>query len=66
MVYFWSTCTRSVALHRLPLVAVSGGHSLVAVRGLLIAGASLEAEHRLQAHRLGSCGLVVLTRAEPS
>ena len=36
----------------LSLVADSGGHSLVAGQGLLIAVASLVAEHRLLAHGL--------------
>ena len=37
-----------VALRRLSLIAASGGYSLVVVCGLLIAVASLGAEHRLQ------------------
>ena len=44
------------------LVAASGGYSLVAARGLFIAGASLVAEHRLQstgsvvvAHEFSCC-----------
>ena len=37
-----------VAIHRLSLVAASGGYSLVAVCSVLIAVASLVAEHRLQ------------------
>ena len=37
-----------VAVHRFPLSAASGVRSLVAERGLLIAAASLVAEHRVQ------------------
>ena len=37
-----------ISQHSLPLVAVSPGHSLVLVFGLLITVASLVAEHRLQ------------------
>ena len=36
-----------VAVHRFSLVAASGGYSLVAVHDLLIAVASLVADHRL-------------------
>jgi hypothetical protein len=36
-----------VAAHRLSLVVVSGGYSLVVVHRLLIAAASLVAEYRL-------------------
>ena len=43
IIYFW-LCWVFIAV-RLPLVAVSGGSSLVAVRGFLIAVASLVAEH---------------------
>ena len=46
-VYFWLCCV-FIAVHSLPLVAVSPGHSLVLVFGLLITVASLVAEHRLQ------------------
>ena len=42
--YFWLLWV-FVAVHRLSLVAVSGGHSSLC--GLLIAVASLLAEHRL-------------------
>ena len=42
------------ALRELSLVAATGDHSLVAVRGLLIAGASLVAEHRLYLGWAGS------------
>lgn len=37
----------SVALRRLSLVLASRGHSLLTVRGLLIAVGSLVAEHQL-------------------
>ena len=40
------------AARSLSLVAVSGGYCLVAVHWLLIAAASLVAEHRLQARGL--------------
>ena len=43
--FFW-LCWVFVAVHGLSLVAARGGYS-VAVRGLLIAVASLVAEHRL-------------------
>ena len=45
-VYFW-LCWVLVAVRELYLVAVSGGCSLVAVCSLLVAVASLVAEHRL-------------------
>ena len=45
-----------VAVHGLSLVAGSGRLLFVVVRGLLIAVASLVAEHRLHAHGLSSCG----------
>ena len=44
-IYFW-LCWVFVAAHGLSLLAESGGYSLV-LRGLLIAVASLVAEHRL-------------------
>ena len=44
--YFWLRWVL-VAAHRLPLVVVNRGYSLVAVSGLLIAVASLAMEHRL-------------------
>ena len=44
--YFWLHWV-FVAAQELSLVAVNGGYSLVAVRGLLIAVASLVAEHGL-------------------
>ena len=44
--YFW-LCWVFVAAHRFSLVAVSKGSSLVAVRKLLTAVASLEEEHGL-------------------
>ena len=45
IVYFWLHWLVTGA-HRLSLVAVSGDHCLVVVQGLLIAVASLVAEHR--------------------
>ena len=45
LIYFW-LCWVFVAALRLSLTAVSGGYSLV-MHGLLIAVASLFAEHRL-------------------
>ena len=60
---FWLHWVFIVA-HRLSLVAASGGYSLVVVHGLLIALASLVAEHGLWgtwasvavSYRLSSCG----------
>ena len=46
-IYQW-LCSVFAATHRLSLVAVPGGSSLVMVCGLLIAVASLVMEHRLQ------------------
>ena len=46
-IYFW-LCWVFIAVHRLSLAAVNAGYSLVVVFGLLIAVASLVAEHRLQ------------------
>ena len=52
--FFFKTIYLFISLHwvfvaacRLSLVVVSGGYFLVAVRGLLIAVASLSVEHRL-------------------
>ena len=46
--YFWGCgCAGSLLLCRLYLVSRSKGYSLAVVRGLLIAVASLVAEHRL-------------------
>ena len=45
-IYLW-LCWIFVAVRRLSLVAVSGGYSFIAVRGLLIAVASLVVEHGL-------------------
>ena len=45
LIYFW-LCWVFIAVHRLSLVAASGGYSLVA-HGILIAMASLAAEHRV-------------------
>ena len=59
--YFW-LCWVFVATHGLSLVMESRGSSLVLVRGLLIAEASLVTEHRLSScgswaleNRLSSC-----------
>ena len=62
-IYFWLHWV-FVAVHRLSLVAASGGYFLVAVLGLLIAVAFLVAEHGLwdsqasaaAAHELSGCG----------
>ena len=53
--YFW-LCWVFITACRLSLAAANRGCSLVAVYGLLIAGASLVVEHRLSACRLSSCG----------
>ena len=45
-------CAGSLLVRGLSLVAASGGYSLTVVRGLLIAVASLVAEHGLQEHWL--------------
>ena len=50
-IYFW-LCWVFIAAHRLSLVVVSGGYSLVAMHGRLIVAASLFGEHGLSA-----CGL---------
>ena len=47
IILFIFACTGSLLLYRLSLVAVHWGYSLVEVLGLLIAVASLVAEHRL-------------------
>ena len=44
-IYLWM-CWVFIAAHRLSLVAASRSYSLVSVRGLLIAAASLVAEHK--------------------
>ena len=49
---FFFCCAGSSSLHRLSLVVVSRGSSLVAMLGLLIAVASLDTEHRLLEHGL--------------
>ena len=49
-------------MRQLSLVAVSGGHFLGAVGGLLVAVASLVAERRLRVHGLSSCGSRVLAQ----
>ena len=64
MYLFIFGCAGSLLLHRLPLVAVSTGYSLVTVCGLLIAVASPVAEHEssgpwasvIAARGLSSCG----------
>ena len=45
--FFFLLCWVFVSMHRLSLVAVSSGYSSVAVRSLLIAGASPVAAHGL-------------------
>ena len=45
-IYFWLRWV-FIGVHGLSLVAVSGGYSFVVVRRLLVAVASLVAEHRL-------------------
>ena len=54
-IYFW-LCWVLVSVRGLPLVAASGGHSSSRCAGLFTIAASLVAEHRLQTHRLSSCG----------
>ena len=53
-IYFWP-CWVLVSVRGLSLLAASGG-LLIAVHGPLTIAASLVAEHRLQKHRLSSCG----------
>ena len=48
VLYFFGLPWVFVVAHGLSLAAASGGYSLVAVHGLLIAVASLVAEHELQ------------------
>ena len=55
-IYLW-LCWVFVSVHGLSLVAASGGHSSSRCAGLFTIVASLVAEHRLQTHRLSSCGL---------
>ena len=50
-IYFWLCCV-FIAAHRLSLVVVSGGYSLVVVHGHLIVVASPFGEHGLSAHGL--------------
>ena len=50
-------CWVFIAAHGLSPVAASRAYSLVEMCGLLIAVASLVAEHSLQAHRRSSCGM---------
>ena len=57
-IYFIFGCAWSSLLHRLSLVAMKEGYSLVAVHGLLTAGASLVGEHGL-----GSFGMWDLPRS---
>ena len=54
-IYFW-LCWVFLSVRGLSLVAVSGGHSSSRCTGLSPIAASLVAEHRLQTHRLSSCG----------
>ena len=53
--YFW-LCWVFVSVRGLPPVAASGGHSSSRCVGLFSITASLVAEHKLQTHRLSSCG----------
>ena len=53
--FFW-LCWVFVSVRGLPLVVASGGHSSSRCTGLFTIAASLVAEHRLQTHRLSSCG----------
>ena len=53
--YFW-LCWVFISVRGLSLVAASRGPLFIAVRGPLTVAASLVAEHRLQTHRLSSCG----------
>ena len=53
--YFW-LCWVFVSVRGLSPVAASGGHSSSRCAGLFTIAASLVAEHRLQTHRLSSCG----------
>ena len=54
-IYFW-LCWVFVSVRGLSLVAASGDHSSSWCAGLFTTVASLVAEHRLQTHRLSSCG----------
>ena len=54
-IYLW-LCWVFVSVRGLSVVAASGGPLFIAVRGPLTIAASLVAEHRLQTHRLSSCG----------
>ena len=53
-IYFW-LCWVFVSVRGLSLVAASGGHSSSRCAGLSLSR-PLVAEHRLQSHRLSSCG----------
>ena len=53
-IYFW-LCWVFVSVRGLSLVAASGGHSSSRCTGLSLSW-PLVAEHRLQTHRLSSCG----------
>ena len=67
-IYFW-LCWVFVAAYRLFLIGVSRGYFLVAVHGLLIAVASLAAEHGLQVSQVQQSwctGLVALRHVESS
>ena len=54
-IYFW-LCWVFVSVRGLSPVVASGGHSSSRCAGLFTIAASLVAEHRLQTHRLSSCG----------
>ena len=60
LVYFW-LCWVLVAAHRLSLVVVSKGYSLVVVHGLLSAVASLVAEHGLEGTQTSVVAVCVLS-----
>ena len=54
--FFLWLCWVFVTTCGLPLVVTSGGYSLAVVRGLLIGGVSLVAEHGLQTMGFTGCG----------
>ena len=54
-IYFW-LCWVFVSVRGLSPAVASGGHSSSRCAGLLTIAASPVAEHRLQTHRLSSCG----------
>ena len=59
--FYLCLCWVFVSVQGLSLVAASGGHSSLRCVGPLTIAASLVAEHKLQTHRLSSCG----SRAQP-